>query len=73
MLYSELVNINGPSSSVECGFGKYINPSYDNVLAIATVPLSMNTLSSPEENHPHPYHFPLRMNKAGPTSDILQP
>lgn len=73
MLHSELININSPPTSLECGFGKCIYPSYDDGLVISAVPLHMNTLSSPEEYPPHPYYSCLRMNGSGPTGDILHP
>ena len=53
LLYSEPTKTNCPSTSLECGFGKYVIESYNDELVTLAIPLPQNILSHLEDESSH--------------------
>ena len=69
VLYSESTKTNCSSTSLDCGFGKYVNDSYNDELVKPAIPFLQNVLSSLEDESSHPHYLPLRIDRAGAADD----
>ena len=69
LMYSEPTKTYCPSTSLDCGFGKYVNKSYNDELVTPAIPLPQNILLSLEDEFSYPHYLSLRVDGSEAADD----